>query len=244
MNELEALLFVKNLAGGGGGSGDYASLTHKPQINGVTLVGNKTTQDLHILASGNEVFTTLQAAVTAINAWAADHRGVGDNVYIVITDVPDLWISGIEETSVPYVYTTDEAIINALKTDGYVQFGYYKLSALETQKAEVPDIQIDGTSIIASGVANIPKASDSVLGVVRTNSSTYGIAVNADGKLYIVAPSDADITSKSSSTKPITCSKLDKAIEVGVKTAPEYKSYTVEMSDGTTKTLKLYNELI
>ena len=38
--------------GGGGGTSDYPDLTNKPQINGVTLLGNKTTSDLGITASG------------------------------------------------------------------------------------------------------------------------------------------------------------------------------------------------
>ena len=40
---------------GGGGSGDYADLTNKPSINGVTLSGNKTTADLLISFSAADV---------------------------------------------------------------------------------------------------------------------------------------------------------------------------------------------
>ena len=41
---------VSDIAGGGGGGGtsDYTDLTNKPQINGVTLSGNKSTSDLGI----------------------------------------------------------------------------------------------------------------------------------------------------------------------------------------------------
>lgn len=38
--------------GGGGGTSDYTDLTNKPQINGVTLSGNKSTSDLGINAAG------------------------------------------------------------------------------------------------------------------------------------------------------------------------------------------------
>lgn len=34
--------------GGGGGTSDYSALNNKPQINGVTLTGNKTTEDLNL----------------------------------------------------------------------------------------------------------------------------------------------------------------------------------------------------
>lgn len=133
--------------GGGGGTTNYNNLSNKPQINGVTLQGNKTTQELNITASGAEVYDDYEDAVTAINAWAADHRGIGDNVYVRTSNVPDLWVSGVEETSVPYTYTTDAAIVAALEADGYVQMGYYKLSALETQKVNVPTINVDDTQV-------------------------------------------------------------------------------------------------
>jgi len=58
---------------------------------------------------------------------------------IVTLEVPDLWISGIESTSSIYTYVDDETFVNLLATDGYVQVGYYKLSALETQKVNLDD---------------------------------------------------------------------------------------------------------
>ena len=40
--------------GGGGGTRDYSQLTNKPQVNGVILVGNKTTEDLIPIGDGLE----------------------------------------------------------------------------------------------------------------------------------------------------------------------------------------------
>lgn len=50
MNDLENRILAACGGGGGGGgfSGDYDDLYNRPQINGVTLTGNKTTPDLHI----------------------------------------------------------------------------------------------------------------------------------------------------------------------------------------------------
>lgn len=48
---IETLLLAKKLAGGGGGGGgtsNYNQLTNLPQINGVTLIGNKTSSQLGI----------------------------------------------------------------------------------------------------------------------------------------------------------------------------------------------------
>ena len=122
-----------------GGESSYNSLVNKPKINGVTLEGNKTTQELHIEISSAETYDDYESAVAAINAWPADYRSVSGNVFIRTLDVPDLWISEVEQISAPYTYTTDAAIVSALKTDGYVRIGYYKLSALETQKVDLSD---------------------------------------------------------------------------------------------------------
>lgn len=47
--------------GGGGGTTNYNMLTHKPQINGVTLSGNKTLEELGISESiGTEVETYVE----------------------------------------------------------------------------------------------------------------------------------------------------------------------------------------
>lgn len=54
---------VRNPFWGGGGGGvttDYEELDNKPSINGVTLVGNKTSQELHIDECDCEELTTAQ----------------------------------------------------------------------------------------------------------------------------------------------------------------------------------------
>lgn len=46
--------------GGDGGTTDYEELDNKPKINGVTLTGNKTSEDLHIDACDCDELTTGQ----------------------------------------------------------------------------------------------------------------------------------------------------------------------------------------
>lgn len=43
------VLMLKGEKGDAGTSGDYAGLTNKPQINGITLSGNKTPSDLGLM---------------------------------------------------------------------------------------------------------------------------------------------------------------------------------------------------
>lgn len=82
-------------------------------------------------------YSNYQAMITVFNSLANNVYNVGQNVMIITLEVPDLWISSIESTSQTYTYTTDEAFTTALATNGYVQVGYYKLSALETQKVDL-----------------------------------------------------------------------------------------------------------
>ena len=92
---------------------------------------------------------------------------------IVTLEVPDLWISGIESTSSTYTYTTDSAFTTALSTNGYVQVGYYKLSALETQKVDLTNY-----------VTNTDYANSSTGGVFKTNN---GIGISTNGYIYVSA---------------------------------------------------------
>ena len=70
MNDLEnRILAACNGGGGGGGfSGDYDDLYNRPQINGVTLTGNKTTADLHISYNDLEDLPVIPVMSAIFNA--------------------------------------------------------------------------------------------------------------------------------------------------------------------------------
>lgn len=125
----------------------------------------------------------------------------------------------------------------------------------------VQDVQVNGTSILSGGVANIPIAG-SELGVVKVNTG-QGLAVNPSaGNIYITAAPDSNIVAKNNNYQPITPNNLDKAVMEGLgnnsltwsaayKAAaqatiglPAQTSFTCEMADGTTKTLTLNASLV
>ena len=162
--ETKSVEIYDGTGGGGGGTSDYLELINKPSINNVTLQGNLTTaqlgiqeyDDTEVRASVNQAqqtantaksiaeganqalsYSNYQALITAFNGLDDDVYNVGQNIYILTLNVPDLWISSIESTSSSYIYTTDNAILEALQTNEYIQVGYYKLSALETQKVDL-----------------------------------------------------------------------------------------------------------
>ncbi len=64
-------------AGGGGDTGDYNDLTNKPQINSVTLSGNKSLADLGIAAASTTYTKTEVDSALSGKANMTDVYGVG-----------------------------------------------------------------------------------------------------------------------------------------------------------------------
>lgn len=57
-------------------------------------------------------------------------------------------------------------------------------AAIRNMIGAVGDVQVNETSIVSNGIANIPVASTSTLGVVGIGGS-FGIKINENGKLYV-----------------------------------------------------------
>lgn len=71
-------------------------------------------------------------------------------------------------------------------------------------EAPVTDVQVAGTSVLdAQGVANVPRAGTSTLGVVRLNPS-YGIHITENGYLYTVSASSAQVKAGTIDNRPVT----------------------------------------
>lgn len=169
-------------------------------------------------------YENYQAMITAFNSLASTAYKVGQNIMIITLNVPDLWISGIESTSSTYTYTTDEAFKTALATNGYVQVGYYKLSALETQKVDLTNY-----------VEFTDYASSSKAGVGKIGTAT-GINISAAGVFYIASATSSEINAKTNSFKPIVPTNLDYAVSniVGhhvTLTQAQYDALETKVSD-------------
>lgn len=101
-------------------------------------------------------YKNYSAMTKDINALAADVYKVGQNIMIETLNVPDLWVSEVYSTSIQRTYGTDDALVYDLKSNGFVQIGYYKLSALETQKVDLTEYP--KTSELASGAVTVLNA--------------------------------------------------------------------------------------
>ncbi len=86
-------------SGGGGGTDDYTDLSNKPQINSITLTGNKSLSDIGA-ATATDI--TAQQAKTSCMGTAGTNYVIinGIRVYVNSTaptgDIPDgsIWIGG------------------------------------------------------------------------------------------------------------------------------------------------------
>lgn len=74
--------------GGGGGTDNYNQLRNLPQVNGVTLTGNKSTQDLHISLSGS--FTP----EGSVNVTHASDTEVTVNSITAVGSLPSMTVNG------------------------------------------------------------------------------------------------------------------------------------------------------
>ena len=85
--------------------------------------------------------------------------------------------------------------------------------------AGVKDVQVNGTSIVQDGVADIPKATSSSLGVVRTLSDR-GTGISAStGALEIVPASDSQIQNGGSAYRSAATNKQHKSVFYGLAKA-------------------------
>jgi len=86
----------------------------------------------------------------------------------------------------------------------------------------VRDVQINGTSVMNNGVANLPLITSTTPGIAKVDQySAYGINVRPDGTLQVVTASDAQIKSGSAGNdrRPITPSNQHASVFYGLAKA-------------------------
>lgn len=200
VNTGEVVGLIKALgASGGGGSGgtsDYTDLSNKPQINSVTLSGNLSLSDLGI--AGTDWVATEEASSTAAAAHAAKTVFRYNNKL--------------------YMATAAIAVGDTIVTSGTGQ------NVVEVTLADAfpHDVQVNGTSVVTDGVANVPLASSSVPGVAKTDtySQNYagGVCI-ANGKLYVVGASETKIKQGVDFGAPLSAGRQHNSVFYGLAKA-------------------------
>ena len=77
-------------------------------------------------------FMTLEEAITAVNGYDNTVLKTNDNILVVAQGSPDLYVTSVEATSVPYNFTTVDDFNDDLVKNTVLQIGYYKVAFYET----------------------------------------------------------------------------------------------------------------
>lgn len=194
-------------------SGSYDDLENKPDIEDIAtnvassaVSTHNESEDAHTdirneistvkdIAEGANiaiVFDSYSDLVTFFNS-ESDSLKVGTNLYVKTVEVPDLWISAVESTSVAYTYTTDDDFLTYINGNG--QIGYYKFSELETQKVDLSNyatLTDLGTKVSKSGdtmtgdlavynSAVVIKVSDTQMWRLKNNTTHLEVSYSTNG---------------------------------------------------------------
>lgn len=116
-----------------------------------------------------------------------------------------VWCTDATASSISVTYPVD--------TKSYVD-----AATMGSDSSVVSDVQVNGTSIVSSGVANIPIASTSNLGVVKIRTNV-GITANSSGEIYISKASSSQIKTATSTYVPIVASNQHEAVFYGLAKA-------------------------
>lgn len=130
--------------------------------DGIDENANMCDQALAIIKGRNQAlaYDSYSEMITTLNSMGADELKRGQNIYIGTVGVPDLWVYGVETSSVTYTYVDDLTFVQNLDTNTTVQVGYYKLAQLETQKVDLVEIN--------TGISDL----QSDVGTLKTNVNT------------------------------------------------------------------------
>ena len=120
-----------------------------------------------------------------------------------IRDIPPIdnvvAVTDVEPTEEGVKIWLPETPPQAIQVPTYAEFQQLE----QDVDAKVSDVQVNGTSVVNDGVANIPVASPTSFGVVKTDANSFGIKINEEGRLYTVTPGPAEIKAGTQAYKPI-----------------------------------------
>lgn len=152
--------------GGGGGTSDYDDLTDKPQINGVTLAGNKLGSAL---------------GLADLDAIAPDYP---DLTFPVSAGQLCIHDGGLYEAN-DDISTSEE----------WTASHWTNVTVAAVLAALVSDVKVNGTSVVNNGVANVPMAGSEILGVVAVSSGNSGLNLDSNGNLVVANAQTASLKS-------------------------------------------------
>jgi len=103
--------------------------------------------------------------------------------------------------------------------DDYVLTAQDKEEIAGMVDVPVDDVQVNGTSIVENGIANVPVASNATLGVVKSRVGDNGIQIFGNGFLGTYVASDNDVKNGIHSYRPIAPNREHSATFYGLAKA-------------------------
>ena len=174
--------------------------------------------------SRGESFTNIQTFVNTYNELPKLKRNVGDAIYIQTQNVPDLWVYEASATpGLPYQYTTDEAFVNDLKTQGAVNLGFYHVAALEADKVDLTEYQkktdnsLTTTSkTVVGAIGEVKTTADNASSTASSNATEITKIKNGTTKVGSASSADS-ATEATSATKWKTARTIGVSVNSGTK---------------------------
>ena len=189
------------------------------KVSDVQVNGTSVTSDG--VANITEASPTTYGVVKAYKQNGLGGVNLNANGVLVTTPLTEANIdSRSDVASYDYKPVTNSNLDYAVKaalTDGKgTAYTSTEQTAARTRLGAIGDVQVDGTSVVTDGVADIPVAGSSSGGVVRV-SSTYGIGkFNTYGMLQTVKATTANIDARTNNYNPIVASNLDYAVKAAL----------------------------
>ena len=157
--------------GGGGGSNDYEDLINKPQINLVTLIGNKTSQDLGLDPSQPDVFWATYGTTTASEISTA----IQESKMVVCQYNNGVFVLQLEDTSYYYFgYQHDSSLFQITVKKSNNSWSTISQTSLQEEDKRVQSITGNEFSTIyypstKAVVDYVGKFADKVTGATEGN---------------------------------------------------------------------------
>lgn len=230
---------------GSGGTVNYNELENKPQIGGVTLTGNKSLHDLGAAAESDipdvsGFYTKPAGGIPASDIADGvipdpedlidDTAGEGDTDKTWSADklTSDVLSAIQQKYTLPSDGIPSTDLASGVQTSlGKADTAYQKPStgipASDIASGVIPsvpvqDVQVNGSSILNNGVANVPIASDSAFGVAKYEA-WRGININANGFAYLNSATDGVCKAGTDEYRPITAGHQNASTFYGLATA-------------------------
>ena len=171
-------------SGGGGGTSNYNSLTNRPQINGVTLTGNKTAADLNLQAAGDYLTSVPKATSAVYGGIKAATATASDTVPVRIKSDGTLAVA-----TYPVLATATSTALGGIKADAKTSSDTVPVRIdASTGKLYVQTYPTSGGD--GSGYV-LPQATSTELGGVKatlaTSAYTDEVRINSNGNLVVQA---------------------------------------------------------